>query len=426
MAHYHVFDPSIVAPSTLRRKPIRAAYLGEGIRHFAVGLFAIFEPVYLYKLFDAHGYSPPAAFTLIFYVILFLCFPLLGVFIVRIIPRFGFSKLVVVSTVFLAAHYAFLFVAQEVVWLVWLAVVCSIIRSALFWPAYHLFFSRASNLKHRGGATANIEVFRAFLGALSPALGGLLIVWFGFPALFIVVLLLLFLSVLPYLLIELRDGHHGGFGPVFSELREVGAKGAAVSFIGEGIETASAAYIWPLVLFLLAFNFTEIGLLASFVTILAIIAAFLIGQASDRRNRIVLLLLGTPLAALSWAFRAFAGTPITAIAANAFSGITRPLALIPYNALFYDRVSLASQHRQMHVVLFREIMLNCIGRSGFLAACAVLLMYGVSLSALLLIAIPGALAMSFIAPWASPAEVGLRKGTELGIDHPGSVNETPS
>ncbi|OHA48224.1 MAG: hypothetical protein A2991_03270 [Candidatus Terrybacteria bacterium RIFCSPLOWO2_01_FULL_58_14] len=395
----HVFDPAFLVPSVIRRSPMRAVYAGEAIRHFGVGLFAIFEPVYLYIVFrDAH-FVHPVAWVLLFYAAFYALFGVLAVVATRFIPRYGFRFLTLVSLLFFFLYFVALFLAREALWWVLLALVLLAIRAALFWPPFHLFFARSSQPKHRGAALGNIAVLTALASAASPAIGGTILAEAGYPALFFVVLVILLLSAVPYLAVDIREGHRGGFGPVLREVRSHGGFRGALAFAGQGIEDSATAHVWPLFLFLLALGYQELGFLTTVALLVSLAITLFVGRLADHRNRIQMLVLAAPLAGLAWIFRVATLSSFTALVANVATSITRPFVLIPFNALFYDRVSEAQAGEPMHLILFRELSLG-VGRIVFFIGGAAVVWFTGDLRWLLLVPILAMFAMAFLKSWA--------------------------
>lgn len=394
-----LFDPLFLVPRAIRRNPLRAVYAGEAIRHFGVGLFSIFEPAYLFLVFRDAGYPHPAAWVFLYYAALFLLFGAASVFAVRLIPRFGFRALTLMSLGFFFLYFSALFQARTTTFFLLPALLFIVIRAALFWPPFHLFFARASKSDHRGEALGNTAVFTALAGAASPALGGMVLALWGYPALFFLVLMFLLLSAVPYFSAEIREGHRGGFRPVLREVRERGGTKAALAFFGQGIEDGATAHAWPLFLFLLALGYEKLGWLTSVALVASLVVTLLVGRLADHRDRSHLLVMGAPLASFMWIFRIAAISPFTVLVANLATGLTRPLAHIPFSALFYDRVASAGGGEPMHLVLFREITLNS-GRVVLYLVGAAVAWFSGDLRWLFLLPIPAMLAMVLLVTWA--------------------------
>jgi MFS family permease len=394
-------DPTTYVPSLLRRKPIRAVYAADAMRNFAVGLFSIFEPVYLYTIFQTFRFPHPASFVFLYYGVLYVSFAYLSLITTRFLSRVGFRVFALVSVPFLLGYYGALLSSERDPRYLVLALILILFRFALFWPAYHLFFARISQSRERGSELGKLAVISAVASALSPAIGGILIERFGFPILFGVVLALLFLSVIPYAVADLREGHRGSLEPITRKFLGQRGRSAVLAFVGQGIEDSAGNIAWPLFLFLLSFSFRELGFITMVATAVGLVATFTVGKLVDREGRQPLLILGAPLAAFMWVTRLIVYSPLSAFVANTLVGLTRPLVQIPFAAAFYDTIASASRGEQMHLILFREVALNTIGRGVFFFGAAALLWFGASMRLILALAIPALFLMVSIVRWAS-------------------------
>lgn len=395
----HLFEAEHFIPHVFYRRPVVAVYIGRAIGGFALGLFGVFGPIYFYLLFRDGGFAHPAALTALLYGVQFLAFGVLSVFAARLVPREGYRKLVGAATAFAFLYFVFLWLAQQSLWFIVPAVIAAVLERALFWPTYHLFFARISDREHRGKALSNLIVFSGVAGAVSPAVGGLIIQHFGYPVLFLVVLIVLMLSAIPYMVADIHDGHHGGMRPILREARKHGGWDAALSFAGYGIAISAALILWPLFLFLLDISFQGLGFITMAALGAALLTTFGIGRIADKRHRKTLLFLGAPFYAVAWVFRASVISLGTAFGANILAGLASPAVAVPFQALFYDRVAQEKNpHEQVHIVLMRELFQNG-ARGFFLIGAALVLFAGVDIRALLAVAVPAALLVPLIARW---------------------------
>lgn len=356
---------TVLLPGALRRRPVNAVVIAETIRNFGLGLFTIFEPAYLYLLFRDLGSATPAVWPFFFYAGTFTLYSVLAVVSSRLVPRFGFRTLAIVSSLFLIVHYGALYLSRTEPWLLVLSGGALAVRMALFWPSYHIFFLRVTQSARRGTELSRLAVIAGVVGAISPAVGGIILRQFGFPVLFVLVFAFIVLSTVPYAVVNLRDGYFGGLHPILQDVRG-GIRGApAVSFIGHGLEESAAAYAWPLFLFLASFSYTQIGWITAVSLVAALGVSVIAGHVTDQHDRRVLLSLGAPFAALSWLMRTATISPATAFVANGVAGVARATMLIPYGAIFYDWLGAADPPRQVRRVLFHEVVLNGLGRNLF-------------------------------------------------------------
>lgn len=420
MALMHfIFDPAHWAFNRMhmRQKPMRALYFGDMIRNFAAGLFGIFEPLYLFLIFKGHSFSHPLSLVLLYYAAFSFLFGPLSVVATRLLPRFGFRTLTFFSFLALFLYFLILAVLDREPILVIAALAMSILHNILFWPAYHVLFTRSSDRDHRGEAYGKLMLLSGATSVVSPAIGGLLLASLGYPALFAAVLFLLFIAVVPYTFISIQKGYSGSFQLIGKEMRRSEGRQAAVAFFAQGVEEAIAQRIWPLFLFLLAFSYQSLGAITFVGGAIGLLTSYYVGRLTDLRGRTHIFRVGARLTSLAWIFRVATFSRGTAFLADSVLGFVRPFSLIPFMLLFYRRVGIGTPTAQIQAVVFRELTLH-FGKGLLCLIAAGWAWLDVSLRPLLFIAVPTNLVMLWIVRWARLDERVTGASLERAVQQP--------
>lgn len=400
MSDFSHWGANILLTNAFAGRRIRVLYVGEALRTFAVGLIAVFEPIYLYLIFKQYLFSVPAAWVLLYYAFVYVLYVPLALLAVRLIYRLSFRFAVSLSFLAIFLYYPALFLARlEGPVFLFLALGLLLVHMACFWPIYHIVFTRSSIDGHRGEALGRLFIVTMLAGALGPALGGFLLSWFGYPLLFLCVLIGVVLAFIPYLVVGDRETYHG-FRDLASAVQRPTNRKGFLAFIGEGVESSSSIILWPLFLFLIAVSYKALGIITMSSLFLSLVATYVVSRISDRRGRRTLLVFGAPFVALSWIIRTATVSPMTAFFSNAFAGAVRPFAQVPFSVYFYDRVSRAKGREQWSLIFFREFALNVIGRGLLFLGGALFLALGGDFRLLLLVAVPASLAFFAIVSWA--------------------------
>lgn len=190
---------------------------------------------------------------------------------------------------------------------------------------------------------------------LGPLVGGIFLAIFDFKALFILVIILLFISVTPLFLS--KDTHEPMYFSVdkiftYSRIRE------GLTFIGRGIETGVSLVIWPIFIFFSILNsFTALGLVATLSLFFSVISAALTGAFSNSRRGLVLK-VGALATSVIWILKTFVTTPLQVYVIDSFHGIVRAFVTVPLDALSYDK---ANRSGIVEYIIFRETFVE-IGR----------------------------------------------------------------
>lgn len=320
---------------------IEELYLSVSLRTLAVSMVSIFFPLYLMEA----GYS--FFFVIIFYIVLKTTHFLFVTPAVHIASKFGFKHASAISLPVLVAFYLMsLFVEGNIV-VFFVTAVAGGIMGSLYWTGYHTEFSKFSNKKHRGEELGISYLFRAAASFLGPIIGGLIILFAGFPILFVVVSLLALAAAIP--LLATSDS----FAPTNVSFVDI-FKGRSVKdilpFLGFGLETTVSLVFWPVFVFSILGNFASLGGIASFALFFAFIVTFVVGKYTDG-DREKPLVLGAFATAGVWIMRSVVWKPVQILIVDPLYGLSKTALVIPFNAKAYDN---ANKRDGAHYIAFRE------------------------------------------------------------------------
>lgn len=328
---------------------IKALYASTTIAEFAKGLVAIFEPIYFYTL----GFS--VTDILRFYIVLFAIYFVTVPLGAKLAKRFGYTKGMMVGSVFLALYFILLILLKSEPGLfIYLALVGALYKS-FYWPGHHAEFARYSVHRESGREVSESKLFTSLANAASPFLGGLIIVAFGFPALFVAVTLITFISVIPLLLVpEQFTPTPFFYTDAYHRLFTKKNRHSLLSHLAFGEEFIFAA-LWPIFLFTIFPNYSDLGGLVTIATVISLVALLVIGEETDHHHKKFLLHVGTALNVMAWFLRVGANLPLTAFAADSLSRVGRNAVHVPWMARTFH---LAQHTGVMRTIIFLEMALT--------------------------------------------------------------------
>jgi len=338
----------------LKNRELNELYISVAIKSFAISMISIFVPIYLLKL----NYSLTTVF--LFFAILNASHALFVIPAAKISSKYGFKHSMFYSVPILIIFYLALYTLEQFHWPIYLLAVIFGINNALYWVGYHVDFSKFSDKKNRGKEVGKAKIVSSIFYVLGPIIGGLIITFVGFQALFVTVSVLLSASVIP--LFFSKDIHD----PINFSIKEI-FKGQTIrntfAFIGHGIEGGAGVVIWPVFIFFsILNNFTTLGLVSSVSVSFSLLFVFIIGRFSDVRRRLVLR-IGSLLNTVIWGVRFFIKTTFQVFIIDSFYGISKTLTNIPFDALSYDK---ANKSDIVKFIMFREIIIQIGGMVLFL------------------------------------------------------------
>jgi len=355
-------------------------YASTAIRGFAISLIGIFEPIYIYLFFDR---SIPL--TLLYFAAVSLLFGILAPFGGKILSRLGIKHAMLWSIPFLFLYFLGLWQIEKLGIFFLVLILFHAAHNLLYWPAFHIDFTRFSEQGKRGKEVGYANIIISISSAIGPFVGGLILTLFGFPELFAIVLILLFVSMIPlFLSQEIKEEYFDNFKQAFKETLKKNRRAKVVALGFAGAEFAVHAYIWPLYLFIIAISFEELGIITSLALIVGMVFIYLIGKASDKIGPEKLLTIGSILNAVFWPIKMFVRTPLDAFLAHTLHSFGSYTAYIPFASIFYDWAGKYKTSRN-RLVIVREITLN-ISRGVFLLLLAPVFLFFDNLAIVFLIA----------------------------------------
>lgn len=364
-------------------------FVSVTIRSLALGMVAIFEPVYLYLYFNR---SVPH--VLLFWSAFSGLFALTVVFGGRIMSKIGLKKTMLLSNVFYFLYYICLFFAAGNPILIPVALLTRAIGASLFWPAFHTDFVRIANSKDRAENVGKMSFIGLLAGIVGPIIGGLILAGLGYLSLFTVVLITLFTSNLPLLMSKERyetytDTYKGAWKRMFKN------KDISLSLASLGIEGAIDAFVWPIFLFTLGLTYRQMGAISTFTILISAIFAWYMGKITARRRKYQLLNIGSMLLSLAWAAKLFVVDVASAFFGQTIYMITKTATMVPYRTILYNRAS-SKRGQADEFIIYREIIIN-LSRFLFLLILAGIFFYFSDLRIAFVISIIASLGFSFLA-----------------------------
>ncbi len=331
------------------------------LRNFAVGMIAIFEPIYYLNYFEGSVSS-----VLLLYAALFLCMGILCYFVVQFAGSFGIKRTIMLSYPLMLGYYFLLWNIDASPLMLPLSFILWLSAVLLFWMPINVYFGLASNKKQLGSQVGQFYALVGLSFAIGPVVGGLILAHLGWSYLFSTVILLLFLtSIALFFSPEIREPYRVSLKLILKDVSQLKFLPRASAFDANGAENMIKGTLWPILLFVLAIGFDSIGFIAAGALIVGTAFTLYIGSLTDRVPRTRLVAIGSLLLAISWFIKVFVRTPLNALFANVFYGMTSAAAVVPFTAIFYNDFDTARSHS----IVLREISLN-VGRAVVLSLLA--------------------------------------------------------
>lgn len=331
------------------RKELSQIYLSVALRSLAISLIGIFIPLYLFQE-KGLGLEKTLLFFMLYSVVFGISMPIAAKFS----SRYGIRHSILMGIPLYLFFVALLYFLPNTAALLILASSCLGASQAFYWMGMHLAFHHASHKHHRGeevGTRSSVTVLSTLLG---PFLGGILITWLNFGAVFILAAALLFASA--FLLLRSRENHT----PYYFSLKSVMDKKHwkdALFFVSRGTHIIADGVLWPLFIFFILGNYFSLGIVGSLMSFSSIILLWGVGKYSDHGDRRRIIRWTTLFDSVMWIVMAFINTTLQVFGITILSSIVRAARESPIGALEYDK----AQGQVAAYFVNREIFI-CLGR----------------------------------------------------------------
>jgi MFS family permease len=311
---------------------LQELYWSQFLRSLSLGLVNIFVPVFLYRL----GYDIPTIFW--FYVWWFAFRPVLDIVTGLIIARIGPKHTMVLGAMIQILHLSLLLSLGQFDWPLWLVAISGGWAYGLFILSLEVDFSKVKHARHGGKELGFASIFERSGAVLGPLIGGGVAGIFGAQYTIMLAIGVLVCSLIPVFLsreqVQTRQKIH------FEHFEWRHHKRDMLSGAMLMLENVVGIILWPLFIGVFVFSdhpYALLGLVSAIGTLGAILAAYFVGQSTDKGNGRVLIRATTTGNALLQLLRPFTSSFGHVLGLNL---ITEPLVIgyrIPFIKAMYDR-----------------------------------------------------------------------------------------
>ena len=344
---------------TLHRE-LTELYASVAIRNFALGLIAIFEPIYIFLFFrDTLSLPHAISLALVFFAISSLVHAFMYPVGSKILSAIGVKHTMLLSIPILALYYVGLWQIEALGLFVFALPLLTAIAGGIYWPSFHLDFAHFTRRGERGKQISYRSIVVSVASAASPLLGGILITFLGFPVLFGLVFGLLLFSIVPlFLSSEIHEVNHPSIAGAFRDAFGKKYRPQMLGFAASTFDSTVALYIWPIFLFTIAISFESLGIIMTGSMVMGLLFVLYLGRIVDKRGPIGIFKVGVWLNTFVWPIRIFVQTPFDVFLAQTIHGFMRRTTYLPRNVLSYDWIDQQGPQERMKRIIARGISLN--------------------------------------------------------------------
>ncbi len=320
-------------------------YTISSLRTFVVLLFTFLLPVTLIQYHLHLGANESIMFTiclfLLFYIVMLVSIPAVS----ALVSKYGFHS---------AFPFSLLLLTLVFILFAWEKYIAGFVvfgfTAELWWYSYHLYFTKAGDLKHFGRQIGVSEILNLISSSLAPLLGAYIIVFGGNTLIAIVAAIITIITFV----ISLRMNKFVENVPVrFSEMLRFTRhhKRDFLAFVGAGSEDAINSIVWPILLYQVFNNLITVAAFSTVILLMSILLEYMIGKKSDEQDSMKMEKIGVIAMSTSWLGKALFQSPLMLgvfdLVHTLFAGFYR----LPLQAISYQH---AHESKELYIG-FREM-----------------------------------------------------------------------
>jgi len=319
------------------------------IRNIGLSLTMLFIPLYLYV---EVGYS-------IFHVMLYflfiaslfaLCIPFSG----KIITALGIKHAIIFHIPVMAAYWFVLRYLtgsfwHDMTWMIPIMVLYAFSKSPMNGAEQAFIHKHIIQRKKYGRGLSGIRIVLIIASIVAPVIGGIVTFYFGYDTLFIVSIIFVLLSGIPFFLT--KDTYFRTTIQAKTVLKYTWKKLSPNFFWAHfgrcGPESLLWAF-WPIFIYLIVLNPIKVGAVVTGASFIAIIISWSIGKYIDTHETSSLLHRVTKTSAGIFFLRAVLANPLFIVVGDAVNKILEPILSITYDKYFHDYIA---KHNNLEIAI---------------------------------------------------------------------------
>ena len=309
----------------LRISEMKKLFWERSLDSFAVWLVGLFVPIYLMR----SGYSLTE--VLVFCMLSGIVMTFFTPIAFKCITKLGANHTIILGNIFNALFFFFLYALPHYAFPLWALAIARAGYSAFYFPAFTANFVVSRSHKRTGAQIGKLNAITLFLHGVAPAIGGFIAASFGFNWLYGIAVVIICVANAPLLL---EENNSSRFTFNFNKIPWNKSR----DFLANGLLSISnlvESVMWPIGLSLFIVSYSVIGVLSSFMIIVAICVSLYVGKKEDKVGERRYIKQGIVAGILGSIAKLFAATPAGVMGVNLLSGTSQALLANSFTSRYY-------------------------------------------------------------------------------------------
>lgn len=334
---------------------LASLYTMRLIQNIAVGLFSLFLPIFLYRVY---GFN--ITYVLIFYLASFGGYSLMVIPGAKLLNKLGTKKSITIGVIVYIYYFVcFYFFETNVVLFSVLALIMINLFRMFYWLPYHIDMTKFMPKKDRAKQISFLRSITTLVSIFVPVISAFIIVNYGFQVLFMIVIVLIVVSLIPVgFLPKTKEFFEWTVWQTIKNLFRKRNRRLVFAYFSKGIESMVGCAVWPIFIWLLLDQkYVTVGVVSGLVVLATVIIRLLIGNICDRYSKKKVLAWGTVFYSVGWFFKIFVQSAYHVFVASTFHSFSGVVLHTSFDSLTYERAADQGHYVDEYTVL-KEIALN--------------------------------------------------------------------
>lgn len=347
-----------------------ALYSGRMIQLAATGIIGLFLPIFFFIKFGKISY------VILYFLAGYLAYALILPWGAKVLNKIGLRRSLRVSLVFDALFYVTLFfIDKNFYTVIFFSFIFLTLSRLTFWLPYHVDFAKFTNYRNRGREIGLLGATKAILDVLMPILAGTLIGVFGYNSVFLIAIILLLSSYIPFAALpRTKEKYSWSYQTTWKRFISLKNRKMVLANMANGAENTVGIVIWPIFIWqLLGGNYFAVGSISSLIVLATILLQLFSGKYTDEINKRKLIHWGSIFYAIGWLVKIFVFTSFQIFLAGTYHSFAQIFKDNSFDTLNYEIMADHGHYVDEYTVL-KEMAVQ-LGRSLMLAFALVLILF---------------------------------------------------
>lgn len=339
-------------------------YAMRVMRELASKLVLFFLPLFLFRIGEStpplihgiNGFQQGMITIALYYLVSRFLSLILLIPIGDVIKKIGPERSFLISQAGYIVYFMALYKAETFPVLVMAAAALEAVQ-IFFWNSYYTLMSTQITKNKMGSNMGVVQFLINLVAMISPIIGGMIVVWFGYPVLFLVGLVcMLFGMGVAALLKPTKVVDTVSWHEFFTWMKEKGYRKLAVSYAGRYVND-SVLVVWPLYVFFLLGTVDRVGFLYGLSLFISMVVTYFAGEFLDKHRTKKPFFLSGGLLSLVWVLK----TQIVGFWSIALIDVFERLTA-NFHWLFFDTMFMrrGKGSQALSFFIYREIIISVV------------------------------------------------------------------